>query len=178
MSTSIYSISVYTPSTTYQLNDVASYSGSWNSLTVSGYLYCIVAGLGSSSTPSSTQWDGFVTHNNEVKTKFIWTPSYGAPTNQNPKVLSVRFGDGYESRISDGINNDLIKLDLVFENRGINETTAILHFLTQRNGRESFVFTPQPPYTSTKKFICRDWRNAQNFYGNYTINANFEEVVN
>lgn len=179
MSNSIYSVSSYDPSTTYAVNDVVSFTGDWNGFSLStGYLYCIYAGIGSSSTPSSTSWDGWTTINGETKTKFIWTPSYGTNVNQQPRNLNVKFGDGYESRMADGINNDLLTLDLNFESRGINETVAILHFLTQRNGKESFVFTPLPPYSLAKKFICRNWHETQVFYGNYNIQATFEEVVN
>ena len=39
------------------------------------------------------------------------------PTNKNrTKSLSVRFGDGYEQKVQDGINNDLLT-DLTFEEK-------------------------------------------------------------
>jgi len=179
VSLSIYNILPYNSSTVYAVQDIVSYTGEWNGFSLStGYLYCTTAGLGITSTPSTTSWDGWTTINGETKTKFIWIPSYGANVSQQPRNLNMKFGDGYESRMADGINNDLLTLELNFEDRGIPETTAILHFLTQRNGRESFVFTPQPPYSASKKFICRSWRDTQTFYGNYNIQAVFEETVN
>lgn len=180
MSTSIYNVTPYAGATTFSQWDVTSIDYDWNNLGLTGtsYLYCTVPGLGSSSTPSTTAWDGYQIFQGEIKPKFLWVPSYGQNSMQQPKVLRVAFGDSYESRMADGLSNDLLSLDLVFENRGIDETVAILHFLTQRNGTESFVYLPQPPYSTNKRFISESWRETQTFYGNYSISANFKEVVN
>lgn len=179
MSLSIYNIPVFNGSATYVLNDIVSYNGIWNGFNLSpiGYLYNISPGLGGAS-PGNQSWVGYTTYAGEMKPYFTWIPSYQSQSQQNPKVLSTRFSDGYESRMADGINNDLLVLEYTFESRSIAETTAIIHFLTQRNGTESFVLTPQPPFATAKKFVCRSWRQSQAFYGNFNIQATFEEVPN
>lgn len=180
MSVSIYNVQNYNASLTYSSWDIVATTSDWNNLGLTGtsYLYNILAGIGSSSTPSSTQWDGYSTINGEVKPKFLWTPSYQSQSQQNPKILSVKFGDSYESRSPDGIENNLLTLDLQFENRSIDETCAIVHFLTQRNGTESFILTPQPPFSTPKRFVARQWRQVQNFFNNYSVTFSAEEVVN
>lgn len=180
MSTSIYNVAPYAGATTFSQWDVTSINYDWNSLGLSGtsYLYCLEPGLGSSSTPSTTAFDGYQVYQGQVKPKFLWVPSYQTQAQQQPKVLSVKFGDSYESRMSEGLSNDLLMLNLTFDNRSIAETTAILHFLTQRNGTESFVWTLLPPYVSTRRFVCSQWGETQNFFGNYSVHAEFREVVN
>jgi phage-related protein len=38
-------------------------------------------------------------------TSFIWVPDYGSRQTSKPTVRSVRFGDGYEQRLSYGLSN-------------------------------------------------------------------------
>lgn len=124
-------------------------------------------------------WGGItLDENGAINSKFIWIPSYNSSTNSQPKIKLIKFGDGYEQRIKDGINNYLLDLDLSFENRNLEEVTAILHFLYTRQAKESFLFTPLSPYATQKKFVCRAWSDSQTFYNNYTVRAKFEEVAN
>lgn len=179
MSTSIYNVPDYTPGTNYYTEDIVRYTGSWNSISLSrNYLYCTSTHLSYTTEPSTTQFDGYTTYYGEVKPKFIWVPSYGSNLDQQPRVLTTKFGDGYESRIDDGINNNLLTIKLTFEQRSLAEITAIIHFLTTRNGKESFIYTHLQPYNIAKKYICRQWNDSQAFYGNYNLTATFEEVVN
>ena len=122
-------------------------------------------------------WGGMTTDDNgDIKPKFVWIPSYNFSVNNNPRVKVIRFGDGYEQRIKDGINNILLDIELMFENRSLIESMAILHFLYVRQGRESFIFRPLAPYAKNKRFVCRSWTDSQNFYENYSIKAKFEET--
>ena len=110
--------------------------------------------------------------------EFNWKPSYSASTNIEPRVLNVRFGDGYEQRMADGINNKLLVLNLTFDKRNEKETLAINHFLNIRGGAEAFIFTPPSPFSARKKFICKKFSTNYVFYDNYTISATFEETPN
>ena len=110
--------------------------------------------------------------------EFVWKPSYNASTNIEPRTLSVRFGDGYEQRMADGINNKLLVLNLTFDKRNEKESLAINHFLNIRGGAESFIFAPPSPFSSRKKFVCKKFSTNYVFYDNYTISATFEETPN
>jgi len=133
----------------------------------------------------SILWAGATRHQDRVKPEFIWSSSYNISVENNPRINSVVFGNGYEQRIKDGIFNNLIKLSLRFEHRDIKEARAINHFLRARSGAESFVFKNLPePYNDLsaggykKLFVCKTFNSNFVFYNNYTIDATFEEVNN
>lgn len=122
-------------------------------------------------------WGGITTDNGETKPIFIWKPSYDYSNDNEPRVKTVQFGDGYEQTLQDGINNLLMAPTYTFENVDLDELTAILHFLYARAGAESFMFVPPAPYGKLKRFRCKQWNHTQKFYNNYTIQAKFNEVV-
>ena len=93
-----------------------------------------------------------------------------------PRVKSIKFGDGYEQRIKDGIHNDLIQISLAFEGRGIKESTAILHFLESRLGKDFFFFTPPSPYNTRRKFTCKSFSSNIVSQGVLNISAGFDQV--
>jgi phage-related protein len=75
------------------------------------------------------------------------------------------------------INNNLLNLSIAFNNRDINEHAAICHFLEVREGEESFLFTPPEPFNELKSFICLRWTPVAEFYDNYSVSAEFLEVI-
>ena len=93
-----------------------------------------------------------------------------------PRVRSIKFGDGYEQRIQDGINADLIKISLTFDGRDMKESTAILHFLESRSAKDFFFFTPPSPYNTRRKFICRTFSSSIVSQGVLNISASFDQV--
>ena len=130
------------------------------------------------ATSSTGQnWDGMTIINGVYKPIFIWRPSYQSNYSHTPKIKEISFGDGYTQRIQDGINNNLLSLEISFENRTIDEISAILHFLNARNGTESFIFTPREPFNSVKRFICKEWNDTDSFFGNYSLRAKFIEII-
>lgn len=167
MSNSIYNPSAWVANTAYVTHDIV--------IQTAQAYYAKVNHTDASFTLS--RWGGRITDNGEDKPHFIWIPSYDFSVSNQPRVASVRFGDGYEQRMQDGINNHLLTLNFAFEQRKLAETTAILHFLTERKGTESFVFTPLPPRAKAKRFVCREWEDSQQFYENYSVRATFQEVV-
>jgi phage-related protein len=124
---------------------------------------------------STSNFGGILTVGTETRPQFIWDPSYNANTNHNPKIKINQFGDGYDQRVPDGINNILMDVDYSFEGRTLQEVSAILHFLYNRGGTELFFFTPPPPYSTRKRFICKTWTHAEIFADNHVIRAKFEE---
>jgi phage-related protein len=124
-------------------------------------------------------WGGINTDDNgQTKPIFIWKPSYSNQLQFEPKIKQIKFGEGYEQRMKDGINNNLLKLQLKFNNRKLHEYTAIQHFLNSRQGYESFLYIPLPPFNTRKKFKCLIWNAIDEFYDNFNLEATFEEVVN
>ena len=123
------------------------------------------------------KWDGLLTNDLERRPYFFWRASYRYALNIKPAVKKIQFGDGYVNEFSDGINNILLPFEANFEDRDLDEYTAILHFLSTRAGSEKFYFVPPVPFNVIKKFICSEWTATQTFYDKYTISAKFEERV-
>jgi phage-related protein len=125
----------------------------------------------------ATNWAGYGNAANAtIRAKWIWTPSYNLNTSIVPRVKSVKMGDGYEQRMQDGINTVLLSITMSYENRTLRENLAMSHFLNERGGFETFLFTPQPPYNKEKLFLARQWDGVYNFFDNYSLSVTFEEL--
>lgn len=134
-------------------------------------------------TPANlgVSWDGYILLNGNLVPDFWWKSSYNARIDNKPRIRYNQFGNGYQQRIPDGLNTNLVEFNLVFENRTELETVSILHFLRQRNGQEGFVYNIPTIYSKssdnlTTKFICPDWTSSYVSYNNYNIDCKFVEV--
>lgn len=172
MSTNIFTISNWASSTDYLKHDIV--------LKDSRYYYAIIDHTSDSlftSDFNGGKWGGIeIDLNGTYKPSFIWQPSFGSSVLVTPRVNQIKFGDGYEQRIQDGINNILLELDLTFEKLDLAEFTAICHFLTERKGKESFFFTPPQPFNSRKRFISRSFESSWTNINNNVIKTKFEEM--
>jgi phage-related protein len=181
VSSSIFTISNWVTATSYGLNDIISYTDtSVTPNTIYNY-YCIAPHTaGTFATDKLTKWGGRIIYSrsNVDKPHFFWKPSYEAGINLDPRVKTIKFGDGYEQRVPDGINNTLLKFELRFLGRDLSESAAILHFLKARQGTESFVFTPFQPFDRQSLFKASTINSDFVFYNNYNITTTFEEVPN
>ena len=177
MSTSIYNINDWSNNTVYKKNDIV-YANSLYYYAKSDHTSHPSQTFSQTIAANPTLWGGvgIDPYSGATKPQFFWTPSYSSNINSTPKVKSIKFGDGYEQRIRDGINSILLEIDIGFENRDIDEATAITHFFHEKESTKSFLFVPSPPYNLIKKFVCRSWNNRNEFYNNHTITAKFEEV--
>jgi phage-related protein len=171
----IYSVSEWGNSEDYRKNEIVQVDDD--------YYYCVTAHTSSAGgdfpSTSLNLWHGYETYssNGLVKPYFMWVPSYNISVNHSPRVKTVKFGDGWEQRMNDGLNNTLLELDLAFDNRDLYESAAITHFLDTRGGSESFIWYPPQPYQAQKLWVCENHTFNINFYNNYSIKARFREVV-
>lgn len=106
---------------------------------------------------------------------FDWQESSKVTLEEAPRVLRARFGDGYEQRAPDGINNRPQLWDLVFEQVDADVAADILTFLRARNGFEAFDWTPRwaPGAIRVK---CEKWTRTGEGEGLSRIAARFEQV--
>lgn len=106
---------------------------------------------------------------------FTALPSYGTSSTRQPKVKAVRFGDGYEQRIQDGINSDKQVWSLQFTNRDSADIDSIESDLASLKGVDYFLWTP--PRSSTQgKYICRSWQRQIAVGTTDSLTATFEQV--
>ena len=127
------------------------------------------------------QWDGYILLNGSLVPNFWWKPSYNAKVNNKPRLKINQFGNGYQQRLVDGLNSNLIELNLKFENINEKQTVSILHFLKEMAGQESFIYNIPTIYSKSSsalntKFICPEWGASYTSYNNYLIEAVFTEV--
>lgn len=171
----IYSVSEWGNNEDYRQNEIVQVG--------EDFYYCVAAHTSSAGdnfpSTSLNLWHGYEVYESNGVTKpyFMWVPSYSLTVNNAPRVKSVKFGDGWEQRMNDGINNNLLDIDISFDNRDLFETAAILHFLDTRAGSESFIWYPPQPYYAQKLWVCESHLMTFNFYNNYSIKAKFREVV-
>lgn len=106
---------------------------------------------------------------------FTYKPEFGAQAQRKPNVNQVKFGDGYEQRISFGMNTIPEIWSLTFANRDETEANAIDAFLKARGATQVFEWTP-PGQLAGKAFVCREWQVSPVKHNLFTISARFEEV--
>jgi phage-related protein len=103
------------------------------------------------------------------------TPTYGAQKSSRPNVRTVQFGDGYQARLTYGINQNPKSWSLTWE---VSETDAdtIETFLNNRAAdNASFDWTPLDEATSYK-WICPEWNKSVPYKNRATITATFQQV--
>lgn len=103
---------------------------------------------------------------------FTWAPQ-SASLALKPRVRTAAFGDGYEQRVGDGINNAPKSWALSFT-RPLAEAQDIAAFLTARGGSESFDWTD--PDGAAGKYVCREWNVSVIGPVARSISATFEQV--
>lgn len=108
---------------------------------------------------------------------FTYTPSFEATESSQPRVRRFQAGDGYEQRITFGLNSDLKEWALAFDNRSNTETAAIKGFLEARGGVESFTWTPPTTGANPAQFVCEDWQITMNACNLNSIRATFRQVA-
>jgi phage-related protein len=97
-----------------------------------------------------------------------------------PKVFRAAFGDGYEQRTAQGINNLDESYAITFNNREKAEIDDIVAFFDSKKGVTSFAFTY--PDTNgvggetTIRVVCEDYSIAYMNDSFYSCNAVFRRV--
>ena len=101
-------------------------------------------------------------------------PQYSLRKNNAPKTRVVAFGDGFEQRITFGINQNPKTFSLTFD---VSETDSdtIETFLDAR-GVDGASFTYTVPGESSMSFVCLDWRKQIPYLNRSTITATFRQV--
>ena len=92
-----------------------------------------------------------------------------------PRVRSTRFNDGYEKRISFGLNQNPKILNLTF-NLDEEGTTEVETFINDRiDDGDAFDWSP-PDSTSTFKWVARSYSKEMFQPGRNKISTTFEQV--
>lgn len=104
------------------------------------------------------------------------TASYGATKSSAPVVRRVQFGDGYEQRLTFGLNQNPKEWSLTWNNISEANADTIEAFLDARAADgASFDWTP-PDEVTAYKWVCASWNKSIAYAGRATISAVFSQV--
>ena len=119
---------------------------------------------------------------------FIYTGStYATPDKQltktsNPRVLTAKFGDGYEQRAVDGINNLNETYNLTFKTRLKAEIDDIVAFLDSKQNVTKFTLKLQDTNNTTRtgerdvKVVAEQYSTVYEYDDFYTLNLTLRRV--
>ena len=105
----------------------------------------------------------------------ITNPVYNTRINALPKVNVISFGDGFEQRLTEGLNQNPLTVNLSFELSQIDADTAIAFLNARVEDGASFDYT-LPSETSTRKFVCTSFPRSIPFLNRVTLSCTFREV--
>ena len=94
-----------------------------------------------------------------------------------PKVHTITFGDGFEQRIADGINNLPQTMSVTFNTRPKAEIDDLVAFFETLNGVSKFQMTVDDTNgAETIKVVCKSWDQTWDYDNFYSLSATFERV--
>ena len=105
----------------------------------------------------------------------ITNPVYNTRINARPKVNILSFGDGFEQRLTEGLNQNPLSVSLTFELSQADATTAITFLNSRVEDGASFDYT-LPSETSSRKFVCTSFPRSIPFLNRVTMTCTFREV--
>ena len=105
----------------------------------------------------------------------IANPKYNYTIKRQPAVNVISFGDGFEQRLTEGLNQNPITLNLKFDLSQTDSTTAISFLNARITDGASFTFLV-PNENVTKNFVCLSYNTAIPFLNRVTLTCSFREV--
>ena len=100
-------------------------------------------------------------------------PNLDLTITEQPRVLTARFGDGYEQTTLDGLNTDNQSLTISWSPITDTEKDIIISFLRERGATKLFEFT-LPDETEPKLWRCPNWSRRSVAAGYWSVQATFE----
>ena len=97
-----------------------------------------------------------------------------------PRTLKISFGDGYEQRLVDGINNNVETYTVNFMNRTDDDADDIIAFFKNKKGVTAFDYTYPDTNESggekTVKVVCETYNLIYVNDEHSSVNATFRRV--
>jgi len=104
-----------------------------------------------------------------------YKPVYSASKTSQPKTHITRFNDGYEQRITFGLNQNPKQWALTFDVN--NDDAAVIEAFLDARAADSTSFTWAPPDTTTTyKWVCETWAREMYEFERNKITATFRQV--
>jgi phage-related protein len=104
------------------------------------------------------------------------TPDFGAIRKSDPTIRAAQFGDGYQQRVTFGLNQNPKVWDLRWTAKSNSDANAIEAFFDARAAdAASFDWTPLND-TNTYKWVCKSWQRNYQYADINEISATFQQV--
>ena len=107
-------------------------------------------------------------------------PDKGFTRSNTPKTHTLSFGDGYEQRIADGINNLAQDISVSFSTRPKAEIDDLVAFFESLGAVTKFRFDLEDSNaassTETIKCVCDSWGQTWDYDNFYSLQATFRRV--
>lgn len=105
----------------------------------------------------------------------ISNPVYNTRIDAKPKVNVISFGDGFEQRLTEGLNQNPLSVNLVFELSQTDADTAITFLNARIDDGASFDYI-LPSESSSRKFVCTSFPRSIPFLNRVRLTCVFREV--
>ena len=106
-------------------------------------------------------------------------PDKGFTRQSQPRIFITEFGDGYEQRLVNGINNLVENYSLSFNNRTKEDIDDITAFFATKGAVTAFTFTIPDSNNSGEtavKVVCDSWSQSYRVGDFYACTAQFRRV--
>ena len=102
-------------------------------------------------------------------------PTYNSRIEPKANVNVIQFGDGFEQRLTEGLNQRPLTASLTFELSQTDADTAITFLNARIDDGASFDYT-LPSESSSRKFVCDSFPRAIPFLNRVRLSCVFREV--
>ena len=107
--------------------------------------------------------------------------AFSPQLSEEPRVRRVKFGDGYEARISDGLNTRSMTVSINWKNRTHAEMAVLMDFFRRHGSQVWFWWSASGEEGVPKKFDCPKWsysraNDSPAHSPRYDLSAEFYQV--
>ena len=102
-------------------------------------------------------------------------PKYGYTVTRNPEINVISFGVGFQKRLTKGLNQNPVSINLRFDLSQTESNTAITFLNDRITDGESFTFSI-PNENVSKSFICTTYSTSIPYLNRVVLSCTFEEV--
>ena len=110
----------------------------------------------------------------------VVNPDRGFSQSNETVIFKTEFGDGYEQRVANGINNNKQKFEMAFVNRPKDEIDDIVDFFAGKKGATASDFTfansNESGNEETVKVVIEKWTQTWKYDDFYDLKATARRV--
>lgn len=103
------------------------------------------------------------------------SPDTGIDRSGKPNIKEAKYGDGYSQRISIGINQVPITVNLAYSNISATEKQTLENFINEHAAGQAILWAMPDEYLQRKWYIS-DWNITYVKYGIFNVKMTLQEV--